>query len=712
MKRKHRKEFKKYLSERAASASKAGHKKSGIKAAKMGGRRNGAEQLGSARNTYADKQLPRVIGVFRQNSRGFGFVTPNEETDTGGAESNDIFIASDRTLDAVTRDTVEVVVLNSGLGRKNREGKIVRVVERGTTEVVGTFRRKRFEGWVISDDIGFTRIVIVDLKKIKDARNGDKVVCKITDYGSRWENPRGVITEILGHEDEAGVDILSIARAMELPMVFPERVQNQADKVPDHVLEGDYAGREDLREWPMVTIDGPDAKDLDDAVSLTKEGENYILGVHIADVSNYVQENSALDREALRRGTSVYLADRVIPMLPERLSNGICSLNAGCDRLAMSCIMTLDKNGKVKDHRIVESVIRVDERMTYPDVRAILEDHNQALTEKYSAFVPMFREMHELSLLIRERRMRRGAIDFDFPEAKVKLDEEGVPTEIVAEEANCATRIIEDFMLTANETVAEHFHSAEIPFVYRVHGNPDPEKIENVLAFVRKQGVGIEKTKQKITPKEIQNTLNAIKGQPSEPMISRIILRSMQQARYSTSCDGHFGLAAKYYCHFTSPIRRYPDLQIHRIIHDCIRGRMTGERKRHYKDILDEAADQSSMTERRAAEVERETVKLKKAQYMLMHVGEPFEGIISSVTSWGMYVELPNTVEGLVRVSDMEDDYYIFDDVRQAMVGRLSGKVYRLGDTVRVIMVGADLNLRTIEFGMDPGPDNYLSYEE
>jgi ribonuclease R len=345
--------------------------------------------------------------------------------------------------------------------------------------------------------------------------------------------------------------------------------------------------------------------------------------------------------------------------------------------------------------------------MTYPDVRAILEDHDQALMDRYSRFVPMFREMHELSLLIRVRRMRRGAIDFDFPEARVKLDEEGIPTEIIAEEADCATRIIEDFMLTANETVAEHFNSAEIPFVYRVHGDPDPEKIENVLAFVRKQGVSIQKTKQKITPKEIQNTLNAIKGQPSEPMISRIILRSMQQARYSTSCDGHFGLAAQYYCHFTSPIRRYPDLQIHRIIHDCIRGRMTEDRKRHYKDILDEAAEQSSVTERRAAEVERETVKLKKAQYMLMHIGESFEGIISSVTSWGIYVELPNTVEGLVRASDMDDDYYIFDDNKQAMVGRLSGKEYRLGDTVRVIMMDADLTLRTISFGMDPRPDNY-----
>lgn len=698
MKRKQRKEFKQYIAKRKAAPSKVSFKKEG----------KAAQAARAEKKTRSTSQLPRVTGTFRANPRGFGFVTPTKNGDDPKQNEHDIFIASDCTMDAMNKDTVEVEILRSGDGDRSREGRIIRIVERGVTEVVGTFRRKRFEGWVISDDPKFTRVVVVDLKHIMDAKNGDKVVCKLTGYGSRWENPRGRITEILGHEDEAGTDILSIARAMDLPMVFPDKVQSQAERIPDHVIEGDYAGREDLRDWRMVTIDGPDAKDLDDAVSLTKEGEDYILGVHIADVSNYVQENSALDREALRRGTSVYLADRVIPMLPERLSNGICSLNAGCDRLALSCIMTLDKKGRVKDHRIVESVIRVGERMSYPDVRAILEDRDEALMEKYSAYVPMFRDMYELSLLIRARRESRGAIDFDFPEAKVLLNEDGIPTEIVAEEANCATRIIEDFMLTANETVAKHFCEAEIPFVYRVHGDPDPEKIENVLAFVRKQGVGIQKTKQKITPREIQNTLNAVKGEPSETMISRIILRSMQQARYETSCDGHFGLAAEYYCHFTSPIRRYPDLQIHRIIHDCIRGRMSEDRKKHYAGILDEVADQSSLTERRAAEVERETVKLKKAQYMLMHVGESFEGVISSVTSWGIYVELPNTVEGLVRAADMLDDYYNFDETKQAMIGRLSRKEYRLGDPVRVIMISADLTLRTINFEMDDSSGNTI----
>ncbi len=643
-----------------------------------------------------------MTGTFRAHPRGFGFVTPEEkDAAPGGAADRDIFIAADHTGNAMNRDKVEVEIFQEGKNGKRREGRINRIIERGTTTVVGTFRRKRFEGWVISDDPKITKVIVVYLTDIKGAKNGDKVVCSLRSYGSNWEAPRGVITEILGHEDDPGTDILGIARAMELPMDFPEKVLAQAEKVPDHVSEADLYGREDLRSWQMVTIDGPDAKDLDDAVSLTREGEDFILGVHIADVSNYVVESSALDREALRRGTSVYLADRVIPMLPKRLSNGICSLNAGSDRLALSCIMRLNKKGRVTDHRIAESVIRVGERMTYPDVRAILEDRDDCLTERYAAYVPMFRDMHELSQLIRAEREKRGAIDFDLPEAKVKLDENGVPTEIVAEEADCATRLIEDFMLKANETVAEHYFKEQIPFVYRVHRDPDPDKMESVLAFVRQQGVDIQKSKQKITPKEIQNTLHKIAGEPTEPMISRIILRSMQQARYDTSCDGHFGLAAKYYCHFTSPIRRYPDLQIHRIIKDTLRGRMTPELRRHYAAILGDVADQSSRTERLAAEVERETVKLKKAQYMLGHVGERFEGVISSVTSWGVYVELPNTVEGLVRASDLTDDYYTFDEKKQAMIGRLSGKEYRLGDTVHVIMKNADIVLRTIDFELD-----------
>lgn len=529
---------------------------------------------------------------------------------------------------------------------------------RGTTRVVGTFEQNKNFGFVVPDDLKLHRDIFIPKDLRLDAKDGDKVVCEITDY----QGAGGKITEVLGAGSDPGIDIFSIAYSMDIPMEFPPKAMTQAERCQTHVIEGDFSGREDLRSWQLVTIDGPDAKDLDDAVSLTETENGYELGVHIADVSNYVQEGSALDREALKRGTSVYLADRVIPMLPFQLSNGICSLNAGVDRLALSVIMEMNRNGEVVSHRIVESVIRVGERMSYPDVRAILEDHDEALTERYRDYVPMFERMYELSQKIRTRRKERGSIDFDFPEAKVVLDENGIPVDIVAEEANIATKLIEDFMLTANETVAQEFCERKIPFLYRIHEDPDPDKIENLIAFVRKNGVKIEKNRQKITPKEIQQALERIKGEPNEALISRVILRSMQQARYDTECSGHFGLAAKYYCHFTSPIRRYPDLQIHRIIHDVIRGRMTEERKQHYRDLLGDVAVRTSQTERRADECERETEKLKKAQYMSSHIGEEFDGVISGVTGWGLYVELPNTVEGLVPASEMKDDYYIFSE--------------------------------------------------
>ncbi len=638
-----------------------------------------------------------ITGTFIGNARGFGFVEP--EADEADAEKKeDIFIPADYVCGALNKDTVQVSLLPGEGGGRRREGVVVRILERGVSRVVGTYEKNRSFGFVVSDDMKFNRDIFVAPENAGIAKNGDKVIVEITDYGSHKKNPGGVIREILGNENDPGTDILSIARAMELPMEFTEREKNQALRVPDHVLPADLEGREDLRSWQIVTIDGPDAKDLDDAVSLTEEEDGYTLGVHIADVSNYVQEHSALDREALKRGTSVYLADRVIPMLPERLSNGICSLNAGEDRLTLSVIMQLDRMGKITGNRIVESVIRAGERMSYPDVRAILEDHDENLCERYREYVPMFKRMLIVSELIRARRKKRGAIDFDFPEARVILDETGKPTDIVAEEANCATRIIEDFMLSANETVAEEFKKAKIPFIYRVHEDPDPDKVEELLSFVRGQGVKIDKTHQKIKPLEIQKALKRIEGKPNEPLISRVILRSMQQARYETQCKGHFGLAAKYYCHFTSPIRRYPDLQIHRIIRDTLRGRMKPEKLEHYAEILDDVAVQCSNTERRADEVERETEKLKKAQYMQAHIGEEFEGIISSVTGWGLYVELPNTVEGLVRIAEIRDDYYTYDEENHTLQGKLSGKLYRLGDTVRVKMSAADLRARTIDF--------------
>lgn len=497
------------------------------------------------------------------------------------------------------------------------------------------------------------------------------------------------------------VDIQAVVDAYQIPEEFPARVITQAEKCPEEVIPNDYNGRLDLKSWQMVTIDGEDAKDLDDAVSVTKAGDTWTLGVHIADVSNYVQENSALDREALKRGTSVYLPDRVIPMLPKRLSNGICSLNEGQERLALSCIMTINEKGRVIGHQIAETVIRVDRRMTYTAVNAILaepEAHPELL-EEYHELVPMFRQMQELSALIRSCRKERGAIDFEFPESKVILDAEGTPVEIRPYPSNVATRMIEDFMLMANETVAEEYCTREIPFLYRTHDKPDGDRMEATLTLIREQGIKVEKRSHEITPGEVQKILTSIEGTPEEPLISRLLLRSMARAIYTPECSGHFGLAASYYCHFTSPIRRYPDLQIHRIIKDDLRGRLDkGGRIGKYSSILQHVAEQSSAMEQRAAEAEREAVKLKKAEYMLEHVGEEYDGVISGVTGWGFYVELPNTVEGLVHIMTLKDDYYNFDEENYRLVGEQHGRVFRLGEPVRVRVRNAEPANRTIDF--------------
>ena len=497
------------------------------------------------------------------------------------------------------------------------------------------------------------------------------------------------------------VDIQAVVDAYQIPEEFPARVITQAEKCPEEVIPNDYNGRLDLKSWQMVTIDGEDAKDLDDAVSVTKAGDTWTLGVHIADVSNYVQENSALDREALKRGTSVYLPDRVIPMLPKRLSNGICSLNEGQERLALSCIMTINEKGRVIGHQIAETVIRVDRRMTYTAVNAILpepEAHPELL-EEYLELVPMFRQMQELSALIRSCRKERGAIDFEFPESKVILDAEGTPVQIRPYPSNVATRMIEDFMLMANETVAEEYCTREIPFLYRTHDKPDGDRMEATLTLIREQGIKVEKRSHEITPGEVQKILTSIEGTPEEPLISRLLLRSMARAIYTPECSGHFGLAASYYCHFTSPIRRYPDLQIHRIIKDDLRGRLDkGGRIGKYSSILQHVAEQSSAMEQRAAEAEREAVKLKKAEYMLEHVGEEYDGVISGVTGWGFYVELPNTVEGLVHIMTLKDDYYNFDEENYRLVGEQHGRVFRLGEPVRVRVRNAEPANRTIDF--------------
>ena len=597
------------------------------------------------------------------------------------------------------QDKVRIIIRDDKKEGKRQEGVVVKVLERGMPEIVGTYQLNRDFGFVISDNPKFSKDIFIPRKEAAGIKNGDKVIAVITDYGSGNKNPEGKIKENLGNIRTPETDILAIVKSFGIPSEFPEKVMKQAQRVPDHVLDADRDGRLDLRHLQTVTIDGEDAKDLDDAISLTKEGAIYHLGVHIADVSNYVQYNSALDREALKRGTSVYLADRVVPMLPERLSNGICSLNQGEDRLALSCLMDINEKGKVVSHQIAETVINVNERMCYTDVKNILEDTDEEAKKRYDALIPMFFMMKELSGILRNSRHHRGSIDFDFPESKIILNAAGKAIDVKPYEANVATKIIEDFMLMANETVAQEYCTEEIPFVYRTHDNPDPEKVESLLTLLHNQGVKIQKAKEEITPKEIQQIIESIEGLPNEAMISRLVLRSMKQAKYTTECSGHFGLAAKYYCHFTSPIRRYPDLQIHRIIKDNLRGRLMREgRTEHYAEILDEVARQSSVCERRADEAERESDKLKKAEYMSYHLGEEFEGIISGVTGWGLYVELPNTVEGLVHVNTLRDDYYVFDQESYELCGEMTKKVYKLGDKVRVRVADADKMLKTVDF--------------
>ena len=641
------------------------------------------------------KEQPEGIqaeGTFIGHPKGFGFVEIEEQDE-------DIFIPESDTGTAMHQDKVRIIIRDDKKEGKRQEGVVVKVLERGMPEIVGTYQLNRDFGFVISDNPKFSKDIFIPRKEAAGIKNGDKVIAVITDYGSGNKNPEGKIKENLGNIRTPGTDILAIVKSFGIPSEFPEKVMKQAQRVPDHVLDADRDGRLDLRHLQTVTIDGEDAKDLDDAISLTKEGDIYHLGVHIADVSNYVQYNSALDREALKRGTSVYLADRVVPMLPERLSNGICSLNQGEDRLALSCLMDINEKGKVVSHQIAETVINVNERMCYTDVKNILEDTDEEAKKRYEPLIPMFFMMKELSGILRNSRHHRGSIDFDFPESKIILNAAGKAIDVKPYEANVATKIIEDFMLMANETVAQEYCTEEIPFVYRTHDNPDPEKVESLLTLLHNQGVKIQKAKEEITPKEIQQIIESIEGLPNEAMISRLVLRSMKQAKYTTECSGHFGLAAKYYCHFTSPIRRYPDLQIHRIIKDNLRGRLMREgRTEHYAEILDEVARQSSVCERRADEAERESDKLKKAEYMSYHLGEEFEGIISGVTGWGLYVELPNTVEGLVHVNTLRDDYYVFDQESYELRGEMTKKVYKLGDKVRVRVADADKMLKTVDF--------------
>ena len=644
----------------------------------------------SSKGKYSKGEAKRLVGTFTAHARGFGFVTVE-------GEAEEIFISEDDMNGAFHNDQVEVVIKAAPSG-KRREGKITKVLSHGTTTLVGYFEKSKNYGFVRPDNQRFVKDVFIPLERSKGAVTGHKVVVELTKYGGDNRKPEGKVIEIIGHVNDPGTDIMSIVKGYDLPTGFPEKVLNQAERVAKDVSTADMAGRMDLRDWQMVTIDGEDAKDLDDAISITRDGSNYILGVHIADVTNYVQENSALDREAQKRGTSVYLVDRVIPMLPHTLSNGICSLNAGVDRLALSCIMTINEKGAVIDHKIAETVVRIDERMSYTSVKKILEERDADEIERYKQLVTMFELMAELSGILREKRKKRGSIDFDFPETKMVLDENGKPTDIKPYDRNVATKIIEDFMLLANETVAEDYFWQEIPFVYRTHESPDEDKVKKLATFINNFGHSLHISNKEVRPKEIQKLLAKVEGTAEEALISRLALRSMKQARYTPENTGHFGLAAQYYCHFTSPIRRYPDLQIHRIIKENLRGRMNDDRRAHYDTILTEVAKKSSERERLAEEAERETIKLKKVEYMAQRIGETFEGVISSITKWGIYVELPNTIEGLIHVTNMYDDHYNYIEESYEMVGEHTGRTYKLGQTVMVRVIGTNRLERTIDF--------------
>ena len=639
------------------------------------------------------KDLQMATGTFIGHARGFGFVTP----DAGG---EDIFIPASETMGAMQKDRVLYKVLHKAEKGKKADGVIVRILERGQQRIVGTFEAgSKGYGFVVADDKKIAKDIFISRENTKGAVTGHKVVVEITDYGEDRRNPEGKVIEILGHINDPGVDILSVIRRYELAVEFPEEVYAEIEHLGTEVAEADKKGREDLRDLLTITIDGADAKDLDDAVSLKRLGNgNFELGVHIADVSHYVRENTALDKEAYARGTSVYLVDRVIPMLPHKLSNGICSLNPHVDRLALSCLMEVNGRGEVVSHRILESVINSDYRMTYTAVREILEDGAPALLEQYAEILPMLEDMEELRQILGEKRRKRGSVNFDLPESKIILDENGKPIDIKPYEKSIATNMIEEFMLVCNETIAENSFWQEMPFMYRSHQEPDEDKLEKMEQFLRGFGYYLRKKDGEIHPRELQKVLQKAEETDEERIITRMVLRSMMQARYTAENGGHFGLAAKYYCHFTSPIRRYPDLEIHRMIKKMLHGELDEKASAYYRRKMPDWAKHCSKQERVAEDAERDTDALKKVEFMEDKVGQIYEGIISGVTNWGIYVELPNTIEGMVALSQMDDDYYEFDEKKMLVFGKRTKKSYRLGDKVVVSVAKVDRMMGTIDF--------------
>lgn len=639
------------------------------------------------------ERMNLVRGKLMGHAKGFAFVIPDEPG------IDDIFIPPGEANDAMHGDIVLARVSPESSGQR-REGTIIRVIERGIKEIVGTYVESKYFGFVIPDDKKITSDIFIPKESSMGAIEGHKVVTRLTTYPEGRKSAEGEITKILGHRNDPGVDILSVIYKHGLPLEFPDDVLAEAKEAPEAISEADLTERRDLRDQVIVTIDGADAKDLDDAVTVDKLANgNFKLGVHIADVSHYVKEGSAIDKEAAERGNSVYLVDRVIPMIPHRLSNGICSLNPKVDRLTMSCEMEINNRGEVVNHEIFQSVIKTTERMTYTDVNKILVDKDEEVRGKYEALVPMFEAMEELAKILREKRINRGAIDFDFKEAKVLVDKEGNPTDVVVRERSVGERLIEEFMLAANETVAERMHWLDVPFIYRIHEEPKEEKLNHFFEFITNFGYLVRGTANAVHPRALQEIIESVQGKPEEMVISTVLLRSMKQAKYDPESVGHFGLSTKFYTHFTSPIRRYSDLIVHRLIRTYLMdGKLDEKTFGKWEARLPDIAVHVSKMERRAIDGERETDEMKKAEFMADKIGEEFDGIISSVTNFGMFVELPNTIEGLVHVSYMTDDYYHYDERHYAMIGERTGNVYRIGDEITVRVIAVNLDEYSIDF--------------
>ncbi len=639
------------------------------------------------------KKRKMHTGILSKHPRGFGFVTCEDI-------EKDVFIAAGSMGGAMNGDEVEVDLIPEYLWKQSPEGIIVKVLSRQTEEVAGTFEKSRKFGFVVPESRKYREDIFIRKKDFAGAQRGDKVVARITKYPDHENSAEGKIVEIISRAGQPGGDIKAIARSYDMRESFPSRAAAEAKAMKKRgIRPEDLRGRRDLRNETIFTIDGADSKDFDDAVSLKiLDNGNYLLGVHIADVAHYVEEDGPLDKEALKRGTSVYLIDQVIPMLPKALSNNICSLNPGEDRLTLSVDMEITPDGELAGHEIYESVIHSKARLVYDDISDMLENDDEEMLRKYSSIKEDLYAMGRLAALLREKRSQRGSLDFDLDEAHIRLNNKGIPVSVDIAERRTANKLIEEFMLLANETVAEHFFWLEIPFIYRIHEKPAFEKVEQLKIFLQSMGMTLRGSADSVHPRELSSILKSVEGKPSEGVVNTVTLRSMQKAFYGTSCEGHFGLALKYYCHFTSPIRRYPDLMIHRIIKSVLQDGIDVKKMSHFRGAAEKAAEQSSVAERKAIEVEREVEKLKKAEYMSYHIGEVYDGIISGTTSFGIYVQLENTVEGMIRIEDLWDDYYDYVPEKYALVGEHTGRMYKLGDSIRIVVDNVDIDRHEIDF--------------